>query len=64
MRYVRLGLAAVVVAVWLVGYALAYTRGTPAPTELTALMVPVLTWALGGEFLERVKARKGDDGEA
>jgi hypothetical protein len=63
VRVLRIGLAAIVVGVWSVGYYRAYAYGEPEPTGLNLLMVPVLTWALGGEYLDRARRKKnGDNG--
>jgi hypothetical protein len=59
-RYVLAGL---VTLLWLVGYVLAYTKGSDAqaPTELTGLMVIVLGWAFGGTVKDALKRKNDDD---
>jgi hypothetical protein len=60
VRAFRIGLAAIVVVVWIVGYYRAYRFNAPEPTGLNLLMAPVLAWAFGGEVIERVRKRKPD----
>jgi hypothetical protein len=62
VRAFRIGLAALVVGVWALGYYRSYRYQTPEPTGLNLLMVPVLTWAFGGEVAERLRKRKDGDG--
>jgi hypothetical protein len=65
MYVFRLVLAGLVAIVWLLGYALAWTRQIPeTPTELTALMGMVLGWALGGTIWDVFKRRNGNGGDS
>jgi thiol:disulfide interchange protein len=57
VQKVRLGLAALVTGVWLVGYVLSYTNGTQPPTELSGLMAVVLGWAFAGQVRESLKRK-------
>lgn len=57
MQKLRIALAVLVTAVWLVGYILAWTSHTSAPTELTGLMAVVLGWAFAGQLRETARAR-------
>lgn len=47
--------ATVVILVWLVGYALAYFKGAPKPTELNYLMAIVVAWVLGDSTVAAFK---------
>jgi hypothetical protein len=57
VQKLRIGLACVVTAVWLVGYGLAYVTGAQTPTELSGLMALVLGWATAGEIKQAIKKR-------
>lgn len=61
MQRFRLGLAAIVTTVWLVGYALAYANGANPPNEVTGLMAIVLGWAFAGQIKDNVNQRRDRD---
>jgi hypothetical protein len=60
VQALRIGLALLVAIVWLVGYSIAYSRGTQPPTELTGLMALVLPWAFAGTIKDAITKRKDD----
>lgn len=57
MQTFRIVVACLVVAVWLVGYVLAYITGGANPTELSGLMALVLGWATAGELRDTIKKK-------
>lgn len=61
MQKVRIGLVVVVTAVWVVGYSLAYSDHSSPPSETTALMAVVLTYAFGGEVRDALRRGKDDE---
>lgn len=63
VQKVRLGLAGLVVLVWLIGYVLAYVHETQNPTELSGLMAVVLGWAFAGTVKDSIKGKNGGDDE-
>ena len=60
MQRFRVGMAVVVTIVWIVGYVIAYTKGTQQPTELSGLMAIVLGWAFAGQVRDSLR-RKDDE---
>lgn len=60
MGRVRIALAAIVTAVWIVGYGQAYVAHSQTPTELSGLMAVVLGWAFAGEVRQAIKRRNGN----
>jgi protein-S-isoprenylcysteine O-methyltransferase Ste14 len=61
VQALRIGLAVLVALVWLVGYALSFSKGTQPPSEVTGLMVLILSWAFAGTIKDSITKRKDDE---
>lgn len=63
MTRLRIALAIVVTLVWAAGYALSYLGKGDAPSELSALMVIVLSATFAGEVKDAVRRRLNGNGD-
>lgn len=62
MTRVRIVLASIVTALWVIGYVLAYTGHGETPDQLSGLMVIVLGWAFAGEVKDAIKRKAREIG--
>lgn len=64
MQVLRIGIALVVMAVWVATYGkYLVSGGVSPPAELSALMLAVVTWALGADVRDAITARRRNDGD-